>query len=66
VRELVAAHPGKCPLLLCFMRPGGEIVFMDTNERFSVHRRHAVDSARKLQVDTSPPTRAAPLGAPER
>jgi DNA polymerase-3 subunit alpha len=36
VRELVAAHPGKCPLLLCFMRPGGEIVFVDTNERFGV------------------------------
>jgi DNA polymerase-3 subunit alpha len=36
VRELVAMHPGKCPLLLCFMRPGGEVVFVDTNERFSV------------------------------
>jgi hypothetical protein len=36
VRELVTAHPGKCPLLLCFKRPGGEVVFMDTNERFSV------------------------------
>jgi DNA polymerase-3 subunit alpha len=36
VRELVAAHPGKCPLLLCFKRPGGEAIFMDTNERFSV------------------------------
>jgi DNA polymerase-3 subunit alpha len=36
VRELVAAHPGKCPLLLCFMRPGGEVIFVDTNERFSV------------------------------
>jgi DNA polymerase III subunit alpha len=36
VRELVAAHPGKCPLLLCFLRPGGEVVFVDTNERFSV------------------------------
>jgi len=36
VQELVAAHPGKCPLLLCFMRPGGGTVFMDTNERFSV------------------------------
>jgi DNA polymerase-3 subunit alpha len=36
VTELVAAHPGKCPLLLCFMRPGGEVVFVDTNERFSV------------------------------
>jgi DNA polymerase-3 subunit alpha len=36
IRELVTAHPGKCPLLLCFMRPGGEVVFVDTNERFSV------------------------------
>ncbi len=35
-QDLVAAHPGKCPLLLCFIQPGGEIVFMDTNERFSV------------------------------
>jgi DNA polymerase III subunit alpha len=36
VRELVAVHPGKCPLLLCFMRPAGETIFMDTNERFGV------------------------------
>jgi DNA polymerase-3 subunit alpha len=36
VRELVGAHPGKCPLLLCFMRPAGETIFMDTNERFGV------------------------------
>jgi DNA polymerase III subunit alpha len=36
VQELVAAHPGKCPLLLCFMRPGGGTVFVDTNERFNV------------------------------
>jgi DNA polymerase-3 subunit alpha len=36
VRELVAAHAGKCPLLLCFKRPGGEVIFMDTNERFGV------------------------------
>jgi DNA polymerase-3 subunit alpha len=36
VTDLVAAHPGKCPLLLCFMRPGGEVVFVDTNERFNV------------------------------
>jgi DNA polymerase-3 subunit alpha len=36
LRELVAAHPGKCPLLLCFMRPTGGVVFVDTNERYSV------------------------------
>jgi len=36
VRELVAAHPGKCPLLLCFMRPEGSTVFVNTNDRFGV------------------------------
>ena len=36
VRDLVAAHAGKCPLLLCFKRPAGEVIFMDTNERFNV------------------------------
>jgi DNA polymerase-3 subunit alpha len=46
VRELVAAHPGKCPLLLCFMRPGGEVIFVDTNERFSVM------PSQKLQQET--------------
>jgi len=44
-RDLVAAHPGKCPLLLCFMQPGGEIVFMDTNERFSVAPSLALQEA---------------------
>ncbi|MBU6410632.1 MAG: DNA polymerase III subunit alpha, partial [Verrucomicrobia bacterium] len=36
VRELVAAHPGKCPLFLCFMQPGGEVVFVETNDGFGV------------------------------
>jgi len=67
VRELVAAHPGKCPLLLCFMRPGGEIVFVDTSERFGVapslqlqqeaDARFGEDTY-YAKVDTSPPERA--------
>ena len=36
VRELVAAHAGKCPLFLCFMRPEGGTVFVGTHERFGV------------------------------
>jgi hypothetical protein len=36
VAELVAAHPGKCPLFLCFMRPEGGTIFVETNARFSV------------------------------
>jgi DNA polymerase III subunit alpha len=36
VRDLIAGHPGKCPLFLCFMQPAGEIVFMQANDRFAV------------------------------
>jgi hypothetical protein len=36
VRELVAAHPGKCQLLLCFRRPTGEAIFIEPNDRFFV------------------------------
>ncbi len=36
VRELAAAHPGKCPLFLCFARPTGELVFVETHEKFFV------------------------------
>jgi DNA polymerase-3 subunit alpha len=66
VHELIAAHPGKCPLLLCFMRPGGEVVFVDTNERFgvtpSLKLQHEADArfgeeTYYAKVDTSLPER---------
>jgi DNA polymerase-3 subunit alpha len=66
VREIVAANPGKCPLLLCFMQPGGGTVFMDTNERFAVtpslKLQHAVDArfgeeTYYAKVDTALPER---------
>jgi hypothetical protein len=68
VREIVAAHPGKCPLLLCFMQPGGGIVFMDTSERFSVmpslKLQHDADArfgeeTYYAKVDTNLPERTA-------
>ena len=67
IRELVAAHPGKCPLLLCFQRPGGEVIFVDTNERFgvtpSLELQQEADArfgeeTYYAKVDTSPPERA--------
>ncbi len=67
VRELVAAHPGKCPLLLCFMQPGGGVVFMDTSERFNVTPSLKLqqeadarfgEETYYAKVDTSPPERA--------
>src|SRR5665213_1631824 len=36
VQELAAAHAGKCPLFLCFMRPEGATVFVGTHEKFAV------------------------------
>jgi len=36
VAELVAAHPGKCPLFLCFMRPEGGAIFVQAHDRFAV------------------------------
>ncbi len=28
--------PGKCPLFLCLKWPGGEVVYIEANQRFSV------------------------------
>jgi DNA polymerase-3 subunit alpha len=36
VQELVAAHSGKCPLFLCFVRPEGAMVFVGAHEKFGV------------------------------
>jgi len=66
VRELVAAHPGQCPLFLCFIQPGGEVVFVETHERFSVTpARELQEAANRLfgeetyyaKVDTALPER---------
>jgi DNA polymerase III subunit alpha len=47
MRDLLAAHPGKIPVFLCFMLPGGEMVFVQTHERFgvapSLELEHAVN-----------------------
>jgi DNA polymerase-3 subunit alpha len=43
--DLVAAHPGKCPLFLCFLRPAGEVVFVETHPRFCVSPSRALQQA---------------------
>jgi hypothetical protein len=35
-RDLIAAHPGKCPVFLCVKRNGGEVVFIETHSRYAV------------------------------
>ncbi len=67
IRDLVTAHAGKCPLFLCFRRPAGEVVFVETHERFFVApSRQLQQAADELlgeetyyaKVDTSLPERA--------
>jgi len=36
VRELITAHPGRCPLFLCFSKPTGEKIYVETHERYFV------------------------------
>jgi DNA polymerase III subunit alpha len=36
LQALLAAHPGRCPLFLCFRRPAGDWVFLETHEKFRV------------------------------
>ena len=36
VFDLAARFPGKCPLFLCIRQPGGEIVFIETHDKYFV------------------------------
>jgi DNA polymerase-3 subunit alpha len=67
VRELVGRFAGRCPLFLCFMRPAGQIVFVEAHERFrvapSLELQRAVDEllgeeTYYAKADTNPPERA--------
>lgn len=36
MRDLIAAHAGRCPLLLCLRQPTGRLIFIEPHERFGV------------------------------
>jgi DNA polymerase-3 subunit alpha len=36
IRDVAVANPGKTPLFLCLKRPGGEIIFLETHDKFWV------------------------------
>lgn len=67
IRELIALHPGKCPLFLCLRQPGGEVIFIEAHEKFSVNPSLPLQKAADdllgsdtyyAKVDTSLPERA--------
>jgi DNA polymerase-3 subunit alpha len=66
VRELIAAHPGRCPLFLCFAKPTGEKIYVETHEKFFVAPSRELQQAADdllgedtyfVKVDTSLPER---------
>ena len=67
LQQLVTTHKGQCPLFLCVEMPGGELVFIETHERFRVLPSLAFqrevealfgDGSYYAKVDTSLPERA--------
>src|SRR5437868_9840194 len=65
-RGLCEAHPGRVPVFLCLRKPGGELIFIETHEKFyvtpSVALQQAVDDlfgeeTYYVKVDTSLPER---------
>jgi DNA polymerase-3 subunit alpha len=45
VRALSGAYPGKCPLFLCLKWPGGEVVFIEAHQNYSVKPSAALQQA---------------------
>ncbi len=43
--DLVAKFPGKCPLFLCIRQPGGEIVFIETHDKYFVAPSRELEKA---------------------
>jgi DNA polymerase-3 subunit alpha len=67
IQAMVAGFSGRCPLFLCFKRPTGEIIFVETHERFhvtpSLELQKAVDGmfgeeTYYAKVDSALPERA--------
>jgi DNA polymerase-3 subunit alpha len=67
VRALIEAHAGNCPLFLCLVRPSGQVVFVETHEKFFVRPSLDLQKAADdlfgeetyyAKVDTSLPERA--------
>jgi DNA polymerase-3 subunit alpha len=66
IRDMLVPYAGKCPLFLCFSRPTGEIIFVETHEKYFVtpsrELQRAVDeqfgeNTYYAKVDTALPER---------
>jgi DNA polymerase-3 subunit alpha len=66
VKELAEAHRGKCPLYLCFMRPGGESIFVEAHDRFAVTPSSELQRAADAMFGEGTYYVKVDLGLPER
>jgi DNA polymerase-3 subunit alpha len=66
-KDLLTAHPGKCPLFLCLKWPGGEFIFIEAHEKYRVKPSLALqksvderfgEETHYAKVDTTLPQRA--------
>jgi DNA polymerase-3 subunit alpha len=66
-RAVCEAHPGRVPVFLCIRRAGGELVFLETHEKYLVTPSQALQQAVDnlfgeetyyARIDTSLPERA--------
>jgi DNA polymerase-3 subunit alpha len=70
VYELVREHPGKCPLFLCFRKPTGQVIFIETHDQFFVapsrQLQQAADDRFGEETYYAKPDLSLPERAPRR
>jgi DNA polymerase III subunit alpha len=66
LRDLIAAHPGKCPVLLCFVRPTGEVIFVETHDKFFVKPSRELQQEANAQFGEETYYAKVDMSLPER
>jgi DNA polymerase III subunit alpha len=66
VQELVRAHPGKCPLFLCFVKPSGQVIFVEAHDKFFVAPSRALQQEADDRFGEETYYAKADMSLPER
>lgn len=65
-RELIMAHPGECPLFLCFIRPDASLALVEVNDRYRVTPSLALQQAVEARFGAAAYFAKADPSLPER
>ncbi len=63
---LAVANPGKCPLFLCLMRPTGELIFIEVNEKYFITPSRQLQAAVESLLGTDTYYAKPDTSLPER